>query len=139
MNFGAIFKRLLSGAAAVGAIAACAACAVVAAAFAIFMLLNEFVGGPGAAAIVALVFALLAGVGTLIGTRGTGGAKAKAKRKAEPPAPPESLVDRAIDLAREKPLIAAGMAVAAGLMALRNPIIVSTFLSSLMRPRKPKT
>ena len=140
MNPAAILKRILSGAAAAGAIFACAAVAVVAASYALYALAKEWVGAPGAAAIVALAFALIAGVACLVAVSGAKGDKATAKpvkgKRGEPP-PEVSPLDKIIDLARERPLIAAGAAVAAGLMALRNPLIVTTLISTLTKPRRP--
>ena len=144
MNPAAILKRVLSGAAAAGAIFACAAVFVVAASYALYALAKEWVGAPGAAAVVALVFALIAGVAAFVAFSGAKGPKITAssakplKGKRGEPLAEESPLDKIIDLARERPLIAAGAAVAAGLMALRNPLIVTTLISTLTKPRRPR-
>ena len=141
MNPSAILKRVLSGAAAAGAIFACAAVVVIAASFSLYALVKDWLGAPAASAIVALVFALIAGVAFLVAMSGTKSKPAKGahKPKKGDPAPEASPMDRIIDLARERPVVAAGAAVAAGLMALRNPLIVTTLISSLTKPRRPRT
>ena len=132
----AILKRVLSGAAAAGAVAAAAGVAVVAASFALYALLKEWIGQPGAAAVVALVFALIAGAAAAVAASMAAGdkskAKAEAKRLAETPPPETGLMDRALTLARERPFIAAGAAVVAGLLAIRNPALVTTLVTGAL-------
>jgi hypothetical protein len=131
-----ILNRIMSGAAAVGAVAACAGVAVIAAAFALYALVREWLGEPAAAAVVALVFAIIAGAVTLVARRGVQGG-AHRPRRGEPEREPDP-IERLIDLAKERPLIAAGAAAVAGMMALRNPLIVSTLISTLLKPRRPR-
>jgi hypothetical protein len=127
-----ILKRVLSAAAAISVIAAAAGVAVVAAAFALYALLRESLTPAGSAAVVAGLAALLAAlVGAIL------------LLIAKPPKPlhqEESLTSRAIDLARQKPLIAAGVALVAGLIAVRNPKIltaaVTAFLAGKAAPKK---
>lgn len=96
--------------------------AVVAAAFALYALLEGPLGRPGAAAVIAALAALTAAVTALIATR-----------KAEPPPMEEQgPADRLIGLAREKPILAAAAAVAAGVVALRNPKIVAAIVSAFV-------
>ena len=118
-----ILKKAVLLLAAIAAIAAAAGVAVVAAAFALFALLRDYLGPAGAAAVVAGLAALLAALtGTVCLL-----VAAPPKRKEEP-----SLTARALDLAREKPLIAVAAAAAVGLLAVRNPKIVTTALTAFM-------
>jgi hypothetical protein len=111
-----IFERALMSIAAIAAIAAAAATSVVAAAFAIFALLRPEVGSAGAAAIVAAIFALIVGLaGAVAAARGRRNVVKAADRD------PMRLAERVMDLVRDKPLAAAGVALAAGLMAIRSP------------------
>ena len=144
LNPGAILKRVLSGAAAAGAVAASAGVAVVAAAFALYALMKEWIGQPGAAAVVALVFALIAGGAAMVAANMAAGekaaqARAEAKRLAELPQQEPGLFERALSLAKERPFMAAGAAVAAGLIAMRNPAMVVTLITgALAKPARRK-
>ena len=56
-----------------------------------------------------------------------------------PPEPePDSLMGRIMDTARERPFVAAAGAVAAGLLALRNPALVATVLGLINQPHRPR-
>ena len=128
-----ILERTFLAVVAASAVAAATTVVVVAAAFAVFVLLRDPLGEAGAAATVsaatALVLAIAAAVAALL---------AKAYRDRHPPEP--TLVERVADLVREKPLVSAGAAVAAGLMALKNPQLVAALAASFMapRPRDPR-
>lgn len=108
---------------AVAAIAAAAAVAVVAAAFALYALLSQYLGPAGAAGVVAAVAALLMALGGLI-----------ALLMARPPKRREtdSFAVRALDYAREKPVVAIAAAAAAGLIAMRNPKLLTTALTAFL-------
>ena len=43
-----------------------------------------------------------------------------------------SLADRLMDLVRDKPMATAGVAVAAGLMALRNPAVIAVIVRTIL-------
>jgi hypothetical protein len=117
-----LIRRILSAAVAVALTAGAVVTAVVASAFALFALLEGYLGPAGAAAVVAALAALVAAVTALI-----------ALRKAEPkPVEQQSPMERVIDLAREKPLIAAAAAIAAGVVALKNPKIVAAVFSAFV-------
>jgi hypothetical protein len=112
--------------------AAAAAVVVVAAAFALYAYLELRLGRPGAAAVVALVFAVLAAlIGLIVGLA----AKGRIRR----PAPEPSLTDRLGQMARERPILAAGGALAAGLIALKNPQVVASIFAALLASRAEKT
>lgn len=119
-----ILRRVLKTAAAVAAVSAAVAASVAAAAFALYALLSPALGAAGAAAVVALVFALGAGVGGLLLTRRGGG---------RPAEPEPGLAERLIDLGRSKPILSVGAAIAAGVLAMRNPALVSVIATALMQ------
>jgi hypothetical protein len=122
-----IVKKALSFVAAIAAMAAAAATCVVAAAYALYALLRYYLGPAGAAAVIAIVFAAVTVTLAVITFRKT---QPQATRRDE-----QSLTTRLIDLAREKPIIAAGAAAAAGLVLLRNPRVVGAAVSAAMASR----
>ena len=122
-----ILRGALKAAAAIAAVSTAVGASVVAAAFALYALLEPSLGAPGAAALVALVLALIAIVVALLATRGGGRG-----RRAEPSAD-VGLGERLMDLARAKPLLSTGAAVAAGLIALRNPALVSLIMTAVLK------
>lgn len=123
-----MIRRALLTASAIAAIGAAAAVAVVAAAFALYALLQPGLSPAAAAAVVAAIAALVALVGGLILTR-----------KAHPPTKEEaSPVSRALDIARERPVLAAAAAIATGVVALRNPKIMAAVVSAFVAGRTAK-
>lgn len=118
-----IAKKALKTVVAIVLVATSAGVAVVAAAFAVFALLRDYVGPSGAAAIVTGAVALF---GLIVGLT--------MFRKANPPpaAHEQSLAERALDLAKERPLAAAGLAAVAGLVVLRNPKLVTAAVTAFM-------
>ncbi len=131
-----IVRRILLILAAAAAFAAAAAIFVAALAIALYAWLKGFVGPVGAAGGVALAAALLVG---LIGLVVVLQVKGPAKRKGPPPK--QGFAERIGEMVRERPIVAAGAAIAAAMVAIRNPaltaIVVKTFLDSQKRP--PKT
>lgn len=125
-----ILKKALSLIAAVAAMAAAAAVCVVAAAFALYALARYYLGPAGAAAVIAVVAAVLAVVLALVLLRKIKGPSGRRRRDEE-----QSFANRLIDLAREKPIIAAGAAAAAGLVLLRNPGVVSALATTMLANR----
>ncbi|MDB5453747.1 MAG: hypothetical protein JWO33_2325 [Caulobacteraceae bacterium] len=124
--------KIFSYAVAVAALVAATAICLVAAAFAIYALAAMQVGPAGAAAIVSGIFALVAIVMAVAMSR-----KAKGK-PALTPAPEETLFTRALALAKERPLVAAGVGAAAVAMIIRNPAIVSTLISAVIAGKAAK-
>jgi hypothetical protein len=118
-----ILRKVVLTLAAVCAIAASVGVAVVAVAFAVFALLRDHLGPAGAAAVVAGVGAVGAALGGVI-----------CARIARPPArpPTESLSARILDFARERPAVAAAAALAVGLIAVRNPRVITTALTAFL-------
>ena len=124
-----IFERTLLAAAAVAATAAAVAVAVVSAAFAVYALLKPNLGPAGAAACVAAIFALLAIAGALIaGMR----AKAQHHPKVGGHEMGPGLTERLLEVVREKPVTSAAAAIAAGVLAMRNPQLVGVVLSAFL-------
>jgi uncharacterized PurR-regulated membrane protein YhhQ (DUF165 family) len=124
-----IVNRVVAAILAVAAMAAAAGVVVVAAAFAIYSLLRDRFGPAGAAAIIAAGFAVALALSALILMSKLNGSKStKPGAAAERPA---GLTDKVIALVTERPIVAAAAAAAAGLLAWRNPTLVSTILKAL--------
>lgn len=124
-----ILRKTLSVIVAISAMAAAAAVCVVAAAFALYALLRDPLTPAGAAGAVALTAAVLAAIVGLVAVMLFKGPKPKRDE--------ETLTSRLIELARARPIIAAGAAAAAGLVLLRNPGVVTTLLGVALANRKP--
>jgi membrane protease YdiL (CAAX protease family) len=129
-----IFRRLISMIAAIAAIAAAAIVCVIALSFALYAALRDPIGPAWAAAAVAGAFALVALILAFLLTRK---AKPKPVKGDE-----QNLTSRLIELARERPLVAAGAMAAAVAVVIRNPRILtavaSAALASRKRPPAPK-
>ncbi|WP_309603978.1 hypothetical protein [Phenylobacterium sp.] len=126
-----IFRKAVGLVVAFAAIAAAAGVCVVALAFALYAAVRDLIGPAWGAASVAATFALIALVAALVVTR-----------KARPPkpvqgAPPESLAAKLIDLARERPLVAAGAAAAVVAVMVRNPKILAPIIAAALASRTP--
>ncbi|MFN3520940.1 MAG: hypothetical protein ACK4YQ_01730 [Phenylobacterium sp.] len=105
-------------------VAVAAAAGVVAACYALFEALREPVGPAGAAGLVALAIFLLIGLGALLlGMR---------NRPAKHADDSRGLSGKVLQLARDKPLIAVGALVAAGIVVARNPRLATAVVSAFM-------
>lgn len=125
-----IFEKTIAAVVSAAAIGAAVAVAVVSAAFALYAVLLPHLGAAGSAACLTGVFAALA---LLIGL--IAGRKAEGKRhhsSADSGHDGAGLVGRLMELAKDKPLIAAGAAVAVGVVALRNPAILTAVISAFV-------
>ncbi|MES2034299.1 MAG: hypothetical protein V4466_09005 [Pseudomonadota bacterium] len=126
-----MIERTLMALAAAAAIAAAAAVGVFSAFFALYALIEPQLGSPWAAAIVAVTAAAVVGLAGLVAAR-----KAEGDRHAHglssSSAPEAGLVDTVMQIIRERPLLSAGAAVAAGLYALRNPSLAAAVLRAFM-------
>jgi uncharacterized PurR-regulated membrane protein YhhQ (DUF165 family) len=109
--------------------AAAAGVVVVAAAFAIYSLLRDHFGPAGAAAIIAAGFAVALALSALILLSQV--RAPKRSKFASSPERPAGMTDKVIALLTERPIVAAAAAAAAGLLAWRNPTLVSTILKAL--------
>lgn len=124
-------RRILNLAAALAAVAAAAAVCVVAAAFAVYALAESYLSPAGAAAVVAGVFAVVTLVVAWLATRKVAPRRPKAEE--------ESLVDRLMLLARERPLVALGAAAAGVTVLLRNPAVITAIVSAFVAGGASKT
>lgn len=124
-----MLRGALVGIIALVALATATIICLIAAAFALFAALTPALGPAGAAAIVAvasLLFVMLAVILTLVATR---------PKQSDPD---DGLIERLFDIARERPLIAVGAAIAAGVLAIRNPALIATIVAVFMEGRKSK-
>lgn len=120
-----IFRKLLFLLAGATVLAVSAGVVVVALAFALYAGVTPYVGRPGAAAIVAAAAAILIGIVGFLLTR-MGRRRPVAARK---PGEGETITDRVFDFVRARPVTAIAGSVAAGILAVRNP----GYLGSLIR------
>jgi Na+/melibiose symporter-like transporter len=126
-----IFRKLLAMMAAIAAIAAAAIVVVIALSFALYAALRDPVGPAWAAAAVAGVFALVAVILAFLLTR---------KARPKPPRGDEqNLTSRLVELARERPLVAAGAMAAAVAVVIRNPRILTAVATAALASRKPSS
>ena len=137
-----IFERTLKMAAAAGAIAAGVLVAVGCAAYALFVVLQEHIGAAGAAALVSALFLGFSALVALFATQKPPPAAAPAAG-AETGFPPFDLAglglaEKISDLVQDRPLVAAGAAVAIGLVAVRNPELVMMLARSVFKPAAPQ-
>ena len=118
-----ILKRLFALAAAVAAVAAAVVVCIVAAAFALYALARLWLTSAGAGAVVALAFAAVAAAVAYAATR-----------KVPPPDAAEdvSLVERLVEMAKARPLIAAGAAAALVTVLVRNPSVLTAIVGAVM-------
>jgi hypothetical protein len=125
-----IMRKILVAAAAIVVVGTAAGVAVVAAAYALFTSLESIVGPAWAEVVVAVAAVIVATLGVVIGGLEFGRHRPKA---VEP-----SLTDTVVKMARERPLAAAGAALAAGLIALKNPGVMGAVLSAFLASRPPR-
>ena len=117
--------RLVSFVIALAAAAAAASVLVVSAAFAFYALVRTYLGPSGASACLTLAAAIVLGGLAFFMFGRAKGSGAKTKKADDATA---GWVDRLTGLVSDRPVVAAGAAVAAGLLAWRNPTLVSTLL-----------
>lgn len=123
-----MMERTLMALAAGAAIAAAAAVGVFSAFFALFAFIEPMVGVAGAAAIISGASALAVGTAGFVAAR-----RAEGERKAAAEAAPDaSLIEVIMGVVRDRPLLAAGAAVAAGIYALRNPQLAAAVIRAFM-------
>jgi len=125
-----ILRRLLYFLAGATALSVSAGVIVVALSYGLFALVKPYVGAAGASGVVAGAAAVLIG---LIGLVLTIMAKPPKKKADEP----ESLVDRIVDFVRSKPVTSLGAAIAAGILAVRNPGYLGMALRSFVEAGQP--
>ena len=124
-----MIKKILLVFAAAGATLAAGGVLIVSLAYALYALMRDAVGlsAAGSAAVVALAVAVIFGAVAAVLA-----AKAGAKPK-EPP-----MVERLKTFVRERPVTAAGAALAVGVFAVRNPKAMLPLVMAFLEPRKTK-
>ena len=127
-----IFEKTIAAVTAVAAIGSAVAVAVVSSAFALYAVLLPHLGAAGSAAALAGIFAAFAlGLGAFYAR------KADGRRTPGAPAPSdEGLLGRIFEMAKDRPLLAAGAALAAGVFAVRNPAVLTAIVSAFMAGNK---
>ena len=130
-----IIQRLILAVISLALMATAASITVFAAAFAVYALLRDMLTPAGAAAAVMFLAALLAAGAAFVLGRSAKAPLVKPAPKVSGRAPAPDGVDRFVNLARERPFVAAGAAVAAGLLAIANPAIVTAVLRAFIDPR----
>lgn len=125
-----MMERTLMALAAAAAIAAAAAVGVIALAFALYAALLPLIGPAWAACAVAGSAALLVAVAAFLAARKAEGGRHH--HQAAAAQPEASLIETVMHIVKERPLLSAGAAVAAGLYALRNPQLAATVLRAFM-------
>jgi hypothetical protein len=119
-----VIGRLVSFVIALAAAAAAGGVLVVSAAYAFYALVRTYLGPAGAAACLTLAAAVVLGALAFFMFGRAKGPKQKARSRDEP----AGMVERLTGLVSDRPVVAASAAVAAGLLAWRNPALVSTLL-----------
>ena len=124
-----IFRRLLFLLAGAVALAVSAGIVVFALMFALYALVQPYVGRAGAAGIVALTAAILIGIVGFVLTR-------QGKPPKPKPGEPDTITDRIFDFVKAKPVTALVGAVAAGVLAVRNPGYLGSMLRAFLEGRE---
>jgi hypothetical protein len=122
-------RKILLLFAAAGAALAAAGVVVVSLAWALYALLRDVVGFSAAAS-----SAVVAGVGALIFVIVFAILAIKAASK--PKEPP--MVEKLKTLVRERPIMAAGAALAAGVFAVKNPKAILPLIIAFLEPKSPR-
>ena len=120
-----IVRRAIAAAIALAALVTATGCAVVALSFTVYALLRDTLTPAGASAAVVAICAFIALIAALVASRQ---AKFGSSRPAAATVRPASITDKVMDVAREHPLVAAGLAAAAGAAAFANPALVTAVL-----------
>jgi hypothetical protein len=123
-----LIRKALALVAAVAAMAAAAAVCVVAAAYALYAFVRTFLDPAPASAVIAVGFAVIAAILAFVAFRKT--SPAPRHRRDE-----QDALSRLIQLAREKPIIAAAAVASAGFVLLRNPRIVGAAVTAAIASR----
>jgi hypothetical protein len=125
-----IFRRILFLLAGATMLSVSAGVIVIALAYALFALVKPYWGPAGASASVAGAAALLIG---LIGlTFALMGRRPRKKKSAEP----ESVTERVVEFVKSKPITSIAGAIAAGVLAIRNPSYLGSAIRSFVEGRE---
>ena len=110
---------------------------VFAAAFAVYALLRDVLTPAGAAAAVCFAAALLAALAALVAAQQAKPPRLRKTTSSSGYRPPNNVIDQVVEVARERPFVAAGAAVAAGLLAVANPALVTAVMRAFINPNRP--
>ncbi len=127
-------RRILLALAAAAAFAASAAVCVVALAFALYAGVEPYLGRAGASGVVAGTAALFI---LFLALMLSGAARARPKPKTGKGATAENLVERAMDFIRDKPVVAIAAAIGVGILAVRNPQYFGAAIRAFVEGRTP--
>ncbi len=130
-----IVGRTIAAVTAAVALATATMLCVAAAACALFWVLEPLVGRAGAAALLAGLLALIVAICVLIAVSRS---SHPGRHAPQPGHTDFAFVDRIIDMAKDRPLLSLGAALAAGLIAIRNPALVATIVAAFMDRPKPR-
>jgi hypothetical protein len=125
-----IFRKLLMAFVAIAFLATSASVVAVALAFALYALVLPYVGAAGAGAVVAGVFALILAIGGFA-------AMPRGRKRRAGAATPAGVAEDLMELVRDKPIASAGVALAAGIMAMRNPRVIGEIARAFFQNRRP--
>lgn len=115
-------------------VAVCAGISLVAAAFGLFVMLRSLFGEVTAYAIVAGLFALVALTVAFVASRPA----AEVKRPVQALPEPTPILATLMAVVREKPLVSAAVAAVAGIIAVRNPQMISSLIAAFFADADPK-
>lgn len=129
-----IRKTVIQTLATATVVAVSAGVSLVAAAFCLFVLLRSLWGEAIACAIVAGFFALVALIVALLASRPAPAAKRPVQ------APPETspILATLMAVVRDKPLVSAAVAAVAGIIAVRNPQMISSLVAAFFEDSEPQ-
>lgn len=128
-----MIQRLILAISAAAALAAAVVVAVVAASFGIYALLKPDFGPAGASGIVAAGFTALFVTLALVAWM-----KARPRKASASGGGSHDTMARLVQVARERPVIAAGALIAGSMIAMRNPAITALVLKSFFDSKKPQ-
>jgi uncharacterized membrane protein YuzA (DUF378 family) len=121
-----VIKRIQLLVLTTAALATAVGIALVSAAFAIYAVLTPMLGQAGAAAVVSAIAAVIVGIAAVL-MRMEAGDTGRRRHEPEP-----GLADRLMQVARDRPILAGGAALAAGLLALKNPQAAAGLVSAFL-------
>jgi hypothetical protein len=129
-----IVRRIVVGTICLALISTAAGIVAVSAAFALYALLRDPLTPAGASAAVALAAAALIGLAAFVLSQTIKAPSRPRPRRTSAAGSPGAL-EPVLNLVKDRPLIAAGAAVAAGLLAVANPALVTAALRAFQPDR----
>jgi len=121
-----LIEKALLALVAGAAVATATAVSVVALALALYLGLSGPFGGAGAAAATAVLFALIIALAALLASN------IGKKKGGDGHEHDHALTDKLIGIVKERPLVSVIAAIAAGILAIRNPALVGVILTAFI-------